>query len=97
MLSLDLDQSSVWFNQDELVKSHINVLNISAKNHSRVNANQFNVDSMQIALHYSEANLEISAKELCGTLSDSSRIQARQPGEIWLKKDASSKINISDY
>lgn len=97
MLSIDLDHSSVWFNQDEMVKSHINSLNIEAKNHSKISTNRFNVDSMQIVLQHSEAYLEISAKKLCGTLSDSSRIQARQQQEIWLKKDASSNVNINDY
>jgi hypothetical protein len=96
MLSIDLDQSSVWFNQDEMVKSHINKLNIAAKNHSKVSTNRFNVDSMQIVLQHSEAYLEISAKKLLGTLSDSSRIHARQLQEIWLKKDASSNVSIYD-
>ena len=96
-LAMNLDQSSVWFNQDEGVKSRINILNISAKNHSEVNANRFTVDSMGISLQHSEANLEFTSKKLTGLLSDSSRIQARQPEEIWLKKDATSKVNINDY
>ena len=102
ILSIDLDQSSVWFNQDEMDKSHINMLHISAKNHSMVNTDRYDIDSIEFTLLHSEAFLEFTSKKLVGSLSDSSRIearrlQARQPGEIWLKKDASSNVNINDY
>ncbi len=96
-LSLNIDQSEVWLNEGEPFKSKIHLLEVLAKNHSNVNAGQFAVDSMGIALQHSEANLECITKMLKSTLTDSSRIQARQPLEIWLKKDASSKININDY
>ena len=68
-----------------------------ANNHSEVNSNSFYADSIDIVLRHSEANLESISKRLAGTLSDSSRIQARQPEEIWLKKDLTSKISVSDY
>ena len=96
-LTLDLSQSSIWLNQDEKIKSHIRLLNIMAINHSEVNTNSFYADSIDIALWHSEANLETISKKLVGTISDSSRIQARQPEEIWLKKDLTSKISVSDY
>jgi len=97
VLSLDLSQSSIWFNQDDKIKSHIRQLNMVANNHSEVNSNSFYADSIDIVLRHSEANLESISKRLAGTLSDSSRIQARQPEEIWLKKDLTSKISVSDY
>ena len=96
-LSLNLDQSTVWFNQNDTERSHLQFLEILAKNHSVVNADKFNADSVGITLIHSEAYLEIQAGKLFGSLSDSSRIQARQPEEIWLKKDGMSKVNINDY
>jgi hypothetical protein len=93
-LSLDMDKSSVWFSQG---KSSFSALDISAKDHSKISANEFNVDTLGIVLQNSEANLEIIAGKLNGTLSDSSRISARQPAEISLKKDITSKINVVDY
>ena len=97
VLSLDLNHSSVWFNEDDKVKSHIRQLNMVANNHSEVNSNSFYADSIKITFQHSEANLETISKKLVGSVSDSSRIQARQPQEIWLKKDGTSKININDY
>ncbi len=96
-LSLDMSQSSIWFNEDDKIKSHIRQLSIVANDHSHINTNSFYADSINIVLRNSEANLETISKKLTGSLSDSSRIQARQPQEIWLKKDGTSKININDY
>lgn len=96
-LSLDLDRSSVYFNSNDNVKSGIGILNIQAKNHSHINTGRFNVDSLGIVLRNSEANLGAKASKLMGALSDSSRIYARQPDEIWLKRDASSKVHVNDY
>ena len=97
VLSAELNQSALRFNQDEMIKSHIRLLKIVANNHSEVNTNPFYADTVEIALGRSEANLETISQKLFGSISDSSRIQARQPQEIWLKKDGTSKINISDY
>ena len=97
VLSIDLSQSSIWFNQDEKVKSHIRQLNIVANNHSEVNTNSFYADSIKVVVHHSEVNLESISKKLVGSVSDSSQIRIRQPEEIWLKKDGTSKININDY
>jgi hypothetical protein len=93
-MALDMDKSSVWLSQG---KSAFNTLDITARNHSQISTNEFNVDSLGIILQNSEANLEIIASKLTGTLSDSSRISARQPAEISLKKDITSKINVVDY
>jgi hypothetical protein len=93
-MSLDMDNSYAWFNQDN---SSFNALDISAKNHSRVNTTAFKVDSLGIILQNSQANLGTIAKRISGVLSDSSRISARQPTEISLKKDSTCNINVNDY
>ena len=92
-----LDESELWLNQDTLVKSSFPVLDIVARNHSRINSSDFRIDSLGLVLQNSEADLEIKATMISGTLSDSSRINARQPEEISLKKDETSKINVNDY
>jgi len=92
-----LDESEIWLNQDTLVKSGFQVLDIVAKNHSRINSSDFRIDSLGLALQNSEAYLEIKANKISGNLSDSSRIFVRQPMEILLKKDETSKINVNDY
>ena len=96
-LSLELEKSALWLNQDTLVKSSFQVLNIVAKNHSRINSSDFKVDSLGLVLKNSEANLELKAKMISGTLSDSSKIYIRQPEEISLKKDGTSRFNVNDY
>jgi len=92
-----LDESEIWLNQDTLVKSAIQVLDIVAMNHSRINSSEIRIDSLGLALQKSEAYLEIKANKISGSLSDSSRIFVRQPSEISLKKDESSKIHVNDY
>jgi len=92
-----LDESEIWLNQDTLVKSGFQVLDIVARNHSRINSSEFRIDSLGLMLQKSEAYLEIKANKISGSLSDSSRIFVRQPSEISLKKDESSKIHVNDY
>jgi len=96
-LFFDLDQSGLSLNQDTLLKSSFRTLGIVAKNHSRINSSEFRIDSLGLVLQNSEADLEIKATKISGILSDSSRINVRQPGEISLKKDGTSKINVNDY
>lgn len=93
-LSLDIDGSYIWFNHD---KSSVQKLDISAINHSSVNSVDFMVDSMGVALQNSEMDLSIIAKTINGTLSDSSRMNTRQPEEILLKRDATSEFNVNNY
>jgi len=96
-LSFDMDQSSLWLNQDTTVKTSIQALYIVAKNHSRINSSEFRIDSLGLVLQNSKAYLEIIAKKISGNLSDSSRIVIRHPQEISFKKDVTSKINVNDY
>ena len=95
-MSFDLDKSSIWLNQNGKVKSSVSVVNLIARNHSNVDFNDFNIDSLGIVLYNSHANLMITANKINGSLSDSSRVFIRQVGEIALKKDATSNININD-
>ena len=96
-LSLTIDKSNVFLMESEPHKSRIHFLKVLANNHSNIYGREFYVDSIGISLQHSEVSLEGIANKLGGTLADSSRIQARQPQEIWLKKDGTSKININDY
>lgn len=93
-MSLDLDSSNIDL-IDEL--SSFQTLGIVAKNHSDVSTGSYRVDSLQIALQNSNANIQIIAKKINGILSDSSYMYALQPDELWLKKDSTSNINVSDY
>lgn len=96
-LFFTLDESELWLNQDKLVKSAFQVLDIVAMNHSRINSSEFRIDSLGLVLRNSEAYLEMKANKISSILSDSSKIYVRQPGEISLKKDETSKINVNDY
>ena len=95
-LSLDLDRSYVWFNLKESDKSSLKTLEIKAKNHSNIGSNSFKIDSLGIILQNSNANLDLHAKKVSGTLSDSSRLNTRQPEEIWMKKDTTCTIYLYD-
>jgi hypothetical protein len=94
-LSLDLDNSNVWFNLDKSEKSSVQALDILAKNQSIVNTSGFKVDSLGIILQNSEAKLNIFSKMIRGTLSDTSIILTFPPDEILLKKDATSQIVVT--
>jgi len=94
-LSLDLDKSSVDFDTNDGKRSMINILNITVRNKSNIHAGIFNIDSLGIVLQNSEANIEITAKKISGSLSDSSRMRVQQPEEISLKRDATSRINVN--
>ena len=96
-LTFNMDHSTIWLNQDTTVKKAIQALDFVARNHSQINSSEFRIDSLRLVLHNSEADLEIIAKKISGTLSDSSKIDVRQPQEISLKKDGTSKINVNDY
>jgi len=96
-LFFKLDASELWLNQDTLVKSSFPVLDIVAGNHSRINSSDFRIDSLGLVLQKSEADIEMKSRIISGTMSDSSRINVRQPEEISLKKDGTSKINVNDY
>ena len=96
-LSLKLDESSINMNTSSTEKPSLASIDIIARNHSSFTTGEFKVDSMSLVLVNSEANLEIIAKKIHGILSDSSSISARQPEEISMKKDSSSKISVNDY
>lgn len=95
-LSFDLDQSELWLNQPDKKKTAVRFMDIVVRNHSHINCNGFNADSISVILHNSEADFDMDINKIGGSLSDSSRIYIRSVGEIALKKDATSKININD-
>ena len=92
-MSLDMDESIAWFNQD---KSSFNTLEIVAKNHSQINTSGFKVDSLGVFLQNSYASFEIASKKLYGSISDSSTLYAGKAEVISLKRDSTSKINLND-
>jgi hypothetical protein len=96
-MSFDLKESKVWLSNNEKTGSSFRVLDIIAGNNSNVRTDEIKVDSMKIILKHSDADIRSLTKTISGTLSDSSNIYARQPDEISLKKDSTSKISVDDY
>ena len=95
-LFFDLDQSSLWLKQSGKEKTPVRVVSMLVKNHSHVNCNDFQIDSMGIVFQNSQADFGISINKISGSLSDSSRVYIQHFDEIALKKDASSAINVND-
>jgi len=69
-------------------------LDISSKNNSRAYIGKFKTDSLFLDLHNSSVTIENRVHVIRGTLSDSSRLNLDQPGEISLKADSTSRISI---
>jgi hypothetical protein len=95
-MSIDMDNSHLWFNKGKDGKSDIHSLNLLAKNHSHINTDEINVDSVDIDIRKSEAYLDFRTMKISGTLSDSSRITTRQADEISVKKDKTSRIYVNE-
>ena len=96
-LTLVLDKSHVWFNLDKNQKSSFHSLDVLARNESKLNASEFKIDTIEIVLRKSEANLSVFAKKISGILSDNSKILMLQPVEISLKRDSTSNITVSVF
>jgi hypothetical protein len=96
-MNLNMNNSSVWLNQDKKIISSFRSLDILAKNHSSIYSNEFKIEDLSINLQKSEVNLEIITNKINGTLSDSSRVSIRQALEISLKTDSTSKAVVNDY
>lgn len=94
IMSVILDNSSAWFSQTNSKKQYFSNLSIIAKNNSSANSNDFNVDTLRVFLQNSQSNLQIRAKKIYGTLTDSSTIGFQQTNEIYLKADSTSTIRI---
>ena len=73
------------------------ILNTTTKNHSSIRLSNFKIDSLGITLQNSNAYIDLITKKVYGTLSDSSRINIRQPEEICMKSDTTSNIYIYDW
>lgn len=93
-LSVNLDNSSAWFSRKKSKNTFYSNLYITARNKSVANTNDFNVDTLSIFLQNSQSNLQLLAKKIYATVSDSSDIRFPQPGELYIKRDSTSKIHI---
>ena len=96
-LSLNLDRSSVSMGWNESSLQTCPFLDIVAINGSHFKSGNFKIDSLGIVLQNSNAEIRNVAKKISGSLTDRSKINTRQPIEITLKRDATSKINVDDY
>lgn len=94
ILSITLDNSKAYFSSAVGNNSVINKVNITGKNNSNITASSVKVDSFQLALQNSKATISLTAKIIIGTLSDSSKLITFQPGEISVKRDATSRITF---
>jgi hypothetical protein len=95
-INLNMDNSNIWFNQDNKTMSLIQSLDILAKNHSSINSNKFKIGNIEINLQKSDANLEVISNKINGTLSDSSSVSIDLAGKITLKTDSTSKVNVNN-
>jgi hypothetical protein len=96
-LSLKLNGGKININTDKKGNPSLSSIVVDARNHSSLYTGEFRVDSLSLVLRNSEVNIELNAKKIHGTLADSSKIYARQPGEIYLKKDSTSTISFNEY
>ncbi len=95
-LTVDLDQSTLNVNQQNDKKVLFRFLKVSARNNSQFDADDLKIDSVQVELHHSEANLWSAVNTLSGSMADSSRLRVRQPRVISLKRDSSSNLDINE-
>jgi hypothetical protein len=96
-LTLNLDHSRVNLFQENSAKASVlSSLNIFAKNQSSFYTSNLKVDSINIILQNSQADLRISINKLKGSVSEKSRMNTRQPLEIALVRDSDSKIYVTN-
>jgi hypothetical protein len=95
-INLNMDNSNIWFNQDNKTLSLIQSMDILARNHSSINSNKFKIGNIEINLQKSDANLEVISNKINGTLYDSSSVSIDLAGEISLKTDSTSKVNVNN-
>jgi hypothetical protein len=93
-ISFDLEHSKVYFAINKSNNWSFGTMYISAKNNSTFTANSMYIDSLNIDLQNSVANLTVSIKSLSGNLKDNSKIFTKQPMEISLKRDTTSSVNF---
>jgi hypothetical protein len=94
-LSLDLNNSKINFFPASKTNA-ISKIDITAINHSEINVYSLKVDSSNIVLQNSIATFGNRLVKIHGSLSDYSRISLRLPEEVYLKRDSTSKIFISE-
>lgn len=94
IISINVDESELFFNIDKPNDYVLNTLTINAENHSRVNSNFFKIDSLSIELLKSHSNLGLYAKSINVTLTDSSGLYIKQPEKLTMKRDTSCTLYI---
>lgn len=94
-LFLDMDQSHLSESNKSL-KSAVKLMDVNARNYSDFDlySSNFQVDSLSLKLQNSRSLLTIVTNKLNADLSNSSSFNARQPNEITLKRDLTSKFTI---
>lgn len=95
-LELGSENSYVRFNRIIKDESAFNSLNIIAKKHSTIDSDDFKINNLIIFLEKSEADLNIKAVRISGTLSDSSSISIIQADDMTLKKDSTCRISVNN-
>jgi hypothetical protein len=83
-------------NQNEKIVSPLRSLDILARNHSNINSNKFKIENLVINLQKSEAYLSIVASKINGILLDSSRVNINLSGEVSMKSDSTSTVNLNE-
>jgi hypothetical protein len=94
-MNFSLDKSYLWLNQKKKTISSLSSLNILAKNHSNINSDNFKIENLSINLQKSEASLELITNKINGSLADSSRVEIRHAGEISMRTDSTSTVNVN--
>jgi len=95
-LRLSSENSFVRFNRNLKDEVAFNSLSIIAKKHSTIDSDDFKTNNLNIFLEKSEADLNITALRISGTLSDSSSISIKQADDISIKKDSTCRISINN-
>jgi hypothetical protein len=95
-MNLIMDGSYVVLNQNEKIVSPLRSLDILARNHSNINSNKFKIENLVINLQKSEAYLSIVASKINGILLDSSRVNINLSGEVSMKSDSTSTVNLNE-
>ncbi|MCK9414656.1 MAG: hypothetical protein M0Q53_20310 [Prolixibacteraceae bacterium] len=93
-LTADLDHSRLEFLQMKDEKETFQHLTITARNNSNIHASNIGIDTLKIDLQKSDAMIMCNPANICGNLSDFSKITLLQANQISLKKDDSSSIQI---
>ena len=91
---MDLDYSSVDIYPNKKNAISLTTIDIIERNESTFHGSNFKVDSLNISLQNSQADLSLNLGKISGNISDKSRLYFHSACDISIKRDASSKIGI---